>query len=454
MTRPVLLIVAGIAWLAPQALDAPPLPPSIRVAAVQTDPDRFEHDRYCPNTDNALRVEGAAIRDASALLALRKSHPHRPIIVRDGDLSGGRFAGARLHDVCFIGTKLAGSDWREADAPRLGLVFADLTGATLMGARMPAVRIQQPHLKGVDATGADFSDGELSGNAFGSWAGLRLDRANLRRFRFRCGTTQSDQCVANQSARAISFREADLGGAQIDTYWGETDWAGARFDETTVDLRQLLEIAAARVLGPLIVREGEVTVRLSPAEFAALRPHLSKRPSLAAQDDNGGERTSLKPGATALFIAPPIRVDPSAPEHLTRRLLPVAVRAATAAIVVTAADDGTLAAEGDAVGGNAHLCGLSAHDLRFDADSGWFEGRPDYRTGGSNPGLGERIPLLRFRGHVVEVHSRGHSPDLRALDFVLCGARAGFDPMVRVDVAPGAVAHLREVRTRGRRVGY
>ena len=111
---------------------------------------------------------------------------------------------------------------------------------------MPGILIWEPHLERADATGADFSDGSLSGNAMGSWEGLRLDRADLRRFRFDCGRTQENQCVTSYGGPAISFRGADLREAQIDTYWGDTDWRAARLAGTQVSLRQLLQLKPAR----------------------------------------------------------------------------------------------------------------------------------------------------------------------------------------------------------------
>jgi hypothetical protein len=314
---------------------------------------------------------------------------------------------------------------------------------------MRNVLIDGPELAKVDATGADFSGGRLSGNAMGSWEGLRLDRANLRGFRFDCGSTQGDQCVANQSGPAISFRGADLRDAQVDTYWGETDWSGARLGRTAVNARQLLELDRARILGPLVVRESgidwrKVSATLSAREYAWLRPHIAAYDEDQEIDDRwpAHRQPWMVPGAIARFIAPPIALDRVArSSSLYRRLLPVLTAGATSVVLVKVGRDGSLEARGESVGSNAHACGLDAPRLTMDRRTGWYSGAHKPWEDDPPRYAGQPMPVLRFRGERAEVYLHGISgwgspnSDPRHSDYVLCGARAWFAPMIKIPIS-------------------
>lgn len=217
------------------------------------------------------QVDGATIAGRDALLALRRERGEALITVRGGDFSGADFSGARLHNICFIETNLADSDWREAEANGVGFVRADLSGANLAGARLRGVLLRAPNLANADASGADLSGGRFDGGWQGSVDNLRLDRADLSGFRFDCGITIGDSC-ANDGR--VSLRGADLSGAALNTWWGDADLAGARIDRTEVSLGQLGALRDARIVGPIRVRGGEAVAELSAAEHRALLPHL------------------------------------------------------------------------------------------------------------------------------------------------------------------------------------
>jgi hypothetical protein len=102
--------------------------------------------------------------------------------------------------------------------------------------------------------------------------------------------------------------------------------------------------------------------------------------------------------------------------------------------------DGSVKASGSAVGGNAHLCSLGADGLRFRRD-GWYAGVAK-EAGRTSP---PAVPVLRFWEDRAEVFENGHPRDEALLDagfgsFAQCGARAGFDEMIRVPYPP-AGAH-------------
>jgi hypothetical protein len=156
------------------------LPPR-RDAGPPDPPALLPESRACRDAPNYLtgdferlpgQVDGTLVRGASGLRKLRRKWGNALIILRGGDFSGADLRGARLHNICFVGSKFIGSDWRNARAPGVGFFWSDLTGARLQGARMRNVLIDGPELAKVDATGADFSGGRLSGNAMGSWEGF------------------------------------------------------------------------------------------------------------------------------------------------------------------------------------------------------------------------------------------------------------------------------------------
>lgn len=286
---------------------------------------------------------------------------------------------------------------------------------------MKDVLFYQTDLAGADARGADWSRGAMSGNETRSWDGLRLDGAKLRGFRFQC--SEEYPCFAFPD-KAISLRGADVSGADFSSYWARTDWTGARFDRTRVNLNQLLEIGTGRFAGPLVVTEGKVEVPLEPREFAWLRRHIGNTRAHAPRD-GPGIRPPLRPGETAFYVEPWLRFDPAArASPLYRRLLPAVVSRASSAMTVTGREDGALDAEGTAAGPAGHACDLSVRGLRFDRRSGWFLG--------SLPLGKERAPtpLLRFDRDSVEVREQGHVEP-----WGFCGYRAGFGRMERVPLS-------------------
>lgn len=399
-------------------------------------------------------VDGEAIGGRRGLVALRRARGDMLIIVRGGNFSRADFRNARLHNICFYMTKLGHSDWRGARARGIGFIDARLTGADLRGARMARVLFHTAYLDKVDATGADFSRGRLSGNAFGSLHALRLDRANLTRFAFACGTTEEDVCSHQQQ---ISLRGADLTRAAIDTYRGEADWAGARLDRTIVALHQLAALGSAQAAGPIVLRARDeygpsprvAILRLSPAAYRAILPHIE--PPREARGDTtivrAGRPRWARPGTRALFVSADVGFDDGfRAGPLYRRLLPVIVRAASARIVVRIAADGSAGVKGEAFGYNAHGCSLDGERLAFDPATGWLSGPASVRAGDPPAWRTRPKPLLRFQGDRAEVYAGGHpqaEEDLWLLDHIQCGARARFDvDLVRVPATPADFARL------------
>ncbi|HEY0149946.1 MAG TPA: pentapeptide repeat-containing protein [Allosphingosinicella sp.] len=387
------------------------------------------------------QVNGELVEGAEGLRKLRSEWGDALIFLRGGRFDRADLRGARLHNICFVGTSFVGSDWRGALAPSIGFFWSDLSGSNLGGAKMPGIVFRTPKLEGADARGADFSGGTVSGNEFGGWDGLRLDSANLRGFGFNCRPIGGESCGRWGK---VSFRGADLREAEVDGFFGEADWSDALFAGTRVRLAQLPELGAIRVAGNLVVYEDPATVTLSPAEYRWLRAHIGPREEVLPVEPQR-RAAWMRPGAEALFVAPRIGFDAAAQESaLYRRLMPAIVAGAISYARVKVNRDGGVEAAGSALGGNGHMCGLGATGL-LRGEDGWYSAWAEPFDPPSPPPSAP-VPVLRFSGDRVEVFEGGHPEEKVQRDgfgrFVTCGARAGFEEMVRVPFPPASAHRL------------
>jgi hypothetical protein len=379
------------------------------------------------------QVDGGRVRGAGGLYTLRQAWGDALVVLQGGDFSGEDLSHMDLRNICFVGTRFVGADLRRARAPGAAFLHADLRAANLEGASIPDDLFETADLERVQAAGADLSGGLLAGTALGGWKELKLDGADLRRFRFRCGRGQEDQCAPYW--HPVSFRNADLRAARIDTHWGDADFAGARLAETQVSLDQLPLLAKARVEGPLVVREGPASVRLTAGEFAWLSRHIAPRTRSSSGRAAGARRPSraarIEPGTSALFISFPLELDAEArASPLYKRLLPAIVAETNSWVHVEGGRAGAVSAVGGAQGANYHPCSLSGPPLRLDPKTGWYVGRsraPDEERGAWT---GAEVPVLRLWDDRAEIFEEGHPRP--GNDIVTCGARAFFSEMTRV----------------------
>lgn len=156
-----------------------------------------------------------------------------------------------------------------------------------------------------------------------------------------------------------------------------------------------------------------------------------------------------RPGARALFVSERTEFEESfRGDPLYLRILPAIVGGAAARVIVQVNPDGTIEADGDAIGGNAHSCSLGGDRLAFDARTGWYSG--PFTPGPDDPrDWGQRpMPVLRFIGEAAEVYRNGvagwgaDSLDPRPSDYASCGARAHFPHMVRVSVPEAELGRM------------
>jgi hypothetical protein len=156
-----------------------------------------------------------------------------------------------------------------------------------------------------------------------------------------------------------------------------------------------------------------------------------------------------------LFVQPDVHFASAFRSHpLFARILPVLIDGASGRLLVRVNANGTIDADGDAVGGNAHLCSLGAEGLSPDRSTGWYSG--PYEGDADTPAAlrGRPMPVLRFLGEIAQVYRNGQggfegSPDPRGSDYASCGARASFGDLVRVPVTEAEAAELlRDYRQR------
>tara|TARA_R110002074_G_scaffold52041_3_gene131272 strand:- start:2192 stop:3805 length:1614 start_codon:yes stop_codon:yes gene_type:complete len=234
-------------------------------------------------SERAVReIDGDRIRSLSDLLALAAGPAGAVKIIKGGEFSGWDFADARLSNVCFEESKLAGANLGRVEASGAGFIKADLTGANLAGASMRGVLFRNAVLKNAMARGADFSRGHFDGGWFeGSVEGWTIDGANMTGFVFACGITVPDGCPVYQGGEGISAQGTDFTGATLHSF-GLYDIAltGAVLDQTIIGPRQLPFLAQAEFRGPVILRGGDQDVSLTRAEAQTLLVENARRDGL------------------------------------------------------------------------------------------------------------------------------------------------------------------------------
>lgn len=105
---------------------------------------------------------------------------------------------------------------------------------------------------------------------------------------------------------------------------------------------------------------------------------------------------------------------------LYERIVPVLIDASDQNVTLTGNRDGSIAATGSAIGGNAHMCDLGVEAARFDRATGWWSA--------VSTETGATIPLFRIEGRRILFRysgNLGNTPE-DAGEFISCGARAGF----------------------------
>ncbi len=155
-----------------------------------------------------------------------------------------------------------------------------------------------------------------------------------------------------------------------------------------------------------------------------------------------GEQDWLRPGDEALFLEDVLPLTDDIKQSPSYgQLTPILAGEARASLLVKRSMDGSLEAYGDAIGANAHICGLRVKGLRFDGATGW------YSIAQEKDGVTRNFPVMRYHDGRMEIYKNGQlrgDEDSPIMNYVSCGARASFPPMVRMAVSAALMERYRE----------
>jgi uncharacterized protein YjbI with pentapeptide repeats len=227
-----------------------------------------------------VAVDGTKITSSRALNKVIRDAPYgQPLIIKGGNFSGwsmgltwrGLFGPKKfLNNVCFVDTKMANTNWLEAQTSGMGFINVDLTDAVMDEAQLPFVLFRNTTLKGVQAKGADFSYGKLDGGWSSSIANWNIEDADLTGFRFVCGSNENNGCPFDRSG--IKASRANLTNASVRGFSVlDADFTQARIEGIELGIEQLDQLNGAVALGPVRLHGGPFMQLASAQEFNALR---------------------------------------------------------------------------------------------------------------------------------------------------------------------------------------
>lgn len=233
-----------------------------------------------------MAVLGSDLQKSYAIEKLRKkAKDGRTIVIEGGDFTDYDFRKAKLHNICFRGAKLTGTDWSGVNAPGIGFIDSDLSGATFTGAIMRGALFRTTTMANVDATAADLTEGQLDGGWNASIKNLKLDLAKLNGFRFLCGTRSVDGCPFDR--QGISARNTDFSGAQFYGFalWG-ANVSGAIFDGADMDVLDVGQIIGGAEPNVVNVRYGQMSTLVDGPVAMALAGALASTNAVTNQCAN------------------------------------------------------------------------------------------------------------------------------------------------------------------------
>jgi len=420
----------------------------------------------------------------------------------DTNFAGADMRGLRAAGIGFVRGDLSGANLAGAHLPRAllrqaNLKDVDASGADLSGGRMDGgwdasvenFRLDRADLSGfrfdcgislddgcplqgeIRLSGANLTGAALSNyNRLASWGGARIDRTEV-------DLTQLDELAAADIAGTIMVRGGDavvaLSGAELRAMLPHLSFAGeaARPSFDCARAASPIELLICRPDGGRLRALDRAVAGLyreaGPGAGASQSAWLRERDRCPADDvwcvEQSYQRRKAalvarigppawaRPGAAALFVAPPVAFDEAfRAGPLYARLVPVIIGGGWSHAVVRVNPNGTIDATGGAVGANAHSCTLGGEGLRFDPVTGWYSGPQRSGADVPLPWRTRPMPVLLLWGERAEVYENGRSGpggeegDPRPSDYASCGARAAFSEMVRMPVSAAEIARLEQ----------
>lgn len=225
-------------------------------------------------------IDASGMRRVRDLERIRKRTRAGTIFVSGGSFVGANFRKAKLSNMCFFGTDLSQTDWTGFSGSGLGFVGVDLTGAKMAGTRLTGVLFRDTKLALVDASKADWQQGQIDGGWSGSLMELNLSGANLTGFRIECGNGAIDGCPTEREGMTLAG--ANLRRASFHSFfWPDMNLDGARIDQTELGLDHLRSLEGATLIGPIVLRSPRRAIMLFPGEAKQLA-EVAKRSNAGA----------------------------------------------------------------------------------------------------------------------------------------------------------------------------
>lgn len=235
--------------------------------------------------DAIKEIDGGSIDSPASLKGLLRNAGNKVPLISGGNFEDWDFAALDfpIPNVCFFQSNMKRSRWDEGKFPGIGLIEADLEGATFKSAKLDKVLLRQANLTNVSMIGARLREGLFDGGWGGSVENWDLSDADLRGFTFACGITVGDGCALEREG--VKFTRADLTDADISTFkfWGAADYSGATLSNTHIAPSQLTEIEGAVIQSPLILIGGEEKIAVTAADVAELQAQHRR---VAAEEDS------------------------------------------------------------------------------------------------------------------------------------------------------------------------
>jgi uncharacterized protein YjbI with pentapeptide repeats len=390
------------------------------------------------------------------------------------DLTGAVMTGAALRRARFSASKLDNVDASRVDLSDSRIAGGSFDGLVLRNARLHGFGLrcalisgydscEWPEKRGVDARGADLTGAALDVYRTDDWRfeGAVLDRTTV------------------QFHQLESFRPAVVRGTVIlepSGYYHEpkvpldrAEWrellAGLWTDRPSFDCARVRTVVERRICAPdeglhtpdrqlaglfdAVRAEGKAT-RAEQRRWLRVRDACARQPEgwerdgcirgayqdrIAALMQRGAPPRWIRPGARRLFVSSDV-VPPAAFQQtrLYDRIFPVLLTTASTHVYVRVRDRGAVEASGEALGSNGHMCDLAKGAYALDARSGWFGARRTDRYREFYPDAPAFEALLHFAGDDAVVgppEAIGNHGE-----YVMCGARAGFDTLATLRVPP------------------
>lgn len=374
------------------------------------------------------------------------------------DLAGSDFTGADLARMRFV------SGWQGADFGNVSFRAANLTDASFAC----GITVDEWCINGApDFAGADLTRADISGlwlwDAKGI-AGAALDGTIIAPASFAylgeariAGPLRMSQnftsVYLDDTGAPYQPPVADITADEARTLIAATRALPEAEDRPSFDCAKASAPIEKTLCGEyeseLRTLDRELAEAWAAARAAGKGDLGAQRRWLASRDKCGDDRTcladlyeariaglrgalgpgiALRPGEKVTYELDSLPLpDAMRRGELYERILPVLREASGQEITLTGNPDGSIAAEGFAIGSNAHMCDLAVEAARFDAVTGWWSVRAEG---------GKQVPLFRFDGRRIVMRYSGNMGDTpeEALDFISCGARASFDD--GIDLTP------------------